>query len=236
MSTARTMEMMIKLSCFSFYLLVASLLLALPAKAQNTDLRARMGAVLSFDITQNLGASVELEQRFKNNMSVYDKSLVEPDIHYNFNKKLRMGMAWRSMYDRSAKGNYSLKHRGSGYIRYRFLINDFDFRIKSSLQYGVDDLTTSLLSTSNNLINRNSLTLKYKWFGKPITPEVACEFYYHINHPRSSIINQLRLKAGIEYRLNKKTDLGFYYLFDNEFNIAYPTDSHVVGISCSYQL
>jgi len=236
MSTARMMAMMIKFSCFAFLLLVATVLVVSPAKAQHTDLRARMGAALSFDITQNLGASVELEQRFKNNMSMYDKSLIEPDIHYNINKKLRMGLAWRAMYDRSLKGSYLLKHRGSAYIRYRFLIDDFDFRVKSSLQYGVDDLTTSLLSTSNNLINRNSLTIRYKWFGKPITPEVGCELYYHINHPRGSIVNQFRIKAGLEYRLNKKTDLGFYYLFDNEFNIAYPTDSHVLGISCSYQL
>jgi hypothetical protein len=230
------MEMMIKFSQFSFSFLIATIMLVIPAFAQNTDLRARVGASFSFDISNNLGASVEVEQRFKNNMAAYDKTLIEPDIHYNINKKVRIGFAWRTMYDTSERGYYSLKHRGSGYLRYRIAISDFDFRIKSSLQYGVDDLTTSMLSTNNNLINRNALTLRYNWFGKPITPEIGCELYYHMNNPRGSIINQFRMKAGIEYRVNKKTDITLYYLFDNEFNIAHPTDSHVLGLFCSYKL
>jgi hypothetical protein len=105
------------------------------------------------------------------------------------------------------------------------------------MQYGFDYLTHSFMwSNQQELVNRNSVTVQYKWFGKPITPEAGLELYCHLNHPGGAIVNKLRTKAGVTYRVNKKTDVQVYYYFDNEFNVAYPTDSHILGLSCSFSL
>lgn len=204
--------------------------------ARNTDFRSRLGVNLSADLTQDLGLGVSFEQRFSNHLTLIDKALAEPELYYKLNKNFRIGGTWRISYDRSYKGYYSVKHRYTGYLRYRFLIDDFDCRIKTALQYGVDDLTSSIYSTDNNLIHRNSFDIKYKWFGKPFTPGLGFELYTHLNHPQGTIVNQLRAKAGVTYKINKKSDLELYYLFDNEFNIAYPTSSHILGLSYSFGL
>lgn len=205
-----------------------------PAVAGNSDFGTRIGADVSHEFYNKLGVAVEAEQRFRGNTSIYDKTLIEPSAYYDIVKNFRVGASCRVAYDRSKKGEYTFKQRGSGYVRYRFKLDDFDIRAKVALQYGFDDLTNS--SSSNKLINRNSLTVKYQWFGKPITPEAGCEMFYHINNETGAIVNQMRYKLGIAYKINKKSDIKIYYLIDDEFNVKAPTDTHVLGFSYSIEL
>jgi hypothetical protein len=231
------MAMKIKLA--QIQILIAGLIMiaaASQAKAQNTDLRGRLGADFSTSFLNNWGLSIAAEQRFMSNLSRFDRSILETDVSYNIDKQFRVGAAWRTMLNQSARGNMSFRHRGSTYIRYRVKYDDFDFRLKSSLQYGIDDLTNSFFLAGQNLVNRNSLTVRYNWFGKPITPEVGCEMYYHINNPQGSVVNKFRIKAGASYAINKTSSVKVFYYFDNEFNVAYPTDAHVLGFSYSFGL
>jgi long-subunit fatty acid transport protein len=199
--------------------------------AQNADFRSRLAVEVSGDINDRFGASVEIQERQKNNLVTFDKLFIEPALSFKLNKAWRTGVELRLMADSKKSRSIAYKMRPSVYVRYKFDVDDFDIRLKTSLQYGFDELTNLYLSYNQKLINRNSITIGYNWYGTKLKPEVGAEFYYHINSAQGGVINQVRLKAGVNYKINKRSSIDLYYLFDNEMNVSYPVDSHVLGIT-----
>jgi hypothetical protein len=205
-------------------------------QAQSTDVRSRMAIELSGDITNRMEGSIEIQERQKNNLATFDKAFVEPALSYKLNKAWRTGVEVRLMVDSKRNGSVAYRMRPAAYLRYKFDVDDFEIRLKTSLQYGFDDLTNLYLSYNQKLISRNSVNIEYNWFGTKLKPGIGAEFYYHINNPQGGIVNQVRLKAGVNYRINKKSNIDVYYLFDNELNVSYPVDAHVLGLTYALKL
>lgn len=203
--------------------------------AQTTDFRLRAGLKIQKEITKKIAASVEYEHRFDNNLTTFDQALLEPSLSYDIVKFMSVGAEWRFMVDQDQKRLIRYKQRGAFFIRFRKTLGDFDFKLKTAIQYGFDDLTANSNNNRQKLINRNSLEIDYSWFGTKITPFAGYEFFYYINDPNGSIINLWRLKAGVSYRLSKSSDISVYYIFENEFNVANPVDANVIGFSYSYK-
>lgn len=206
----------------------------LQGNAQTTDFRARAGVKIQKDITKKLTASLEYEHRFDNNLTCFDKALIEPSLSYDVFKFLRIGAEWRFMVDQNLKREIAYKQRAAVFVKYKRSIDDFDISLRTALQYGFDELTLSV-NNSQNLVSRNTLEIEYNWFGSKFTPFIGYEFFYHINDPNGGIINESRTKAGTSYSLSKKSEISVYYLFENEFNVANPVDAHVVGIGFSHK-
>ena len=194
----------------------------------------RLSGKMDVDVTNKLSAALEYEHRFDQYLTTFDKAFVEPSVSYKLTKKLQLGVQYRVMYDQDQVRNREFKQRVAGYVRYKFDVDDFEIKIKTALQYGFDDLTNASFSYNQKLINRNSITIEYDWFGKKFKPFVEYEFFYHINNPNGGIINQWRLKAGTSYELTKSSKFSVYYAFENEFNVVAPVDSHILGMGFAY--
>src|SRR5690606_15114021 len=113
-----------------------------------------------------LSVELEFEQRFDQFLTTFDKALIEPSVSYDLNKHWRLGLLYRLSYDQSIKRNTEWEHRIAASLRYDFDIDDFEIKLKTILQYGSDDLTSSPFSVQQNIINRNSIEVEYNWFGK----------------------------------------------------------------------
>ena len=203
-------------------------------KAQPTDFRMRFSAKVKKELTKKLSGSIEYEHRFDQMLTSFDKAILEPSLSYNISKPIRIGAEYRIMLDQNKTREQTIEQRIAAYVRYKFEIDDFEIQLKTAIQYGFDELTNSSFSYNQKLTNRNSIALDYNWFGEKITPFVSYEFFYHINHPNGGIINQSRIKAGSSYQLSKNSKIQIFYLFENEFNIAYPVDAHIIGAGYSY--
>ncbi|HPR31061.1 MAG TPA: DUF2490 domain-containing protein [Prolixibacteraceae bacterium] len=214
--------------------LTALLLLPTFLNAQYTDLKARLGISVEKEISKKLSAGLEYEHRFDNMLTTFDKALVEPSVSYDLSKLFRIGLSYRFSYDQNIKRERRYEQRASLSLRFDPSFDDFKLKVKTTLQYGSDDLTNPVFNYSQKLISRNAIELEYDWFGLPLTPYVGFEFFYHINNPNGGIVNQTRVKAGIDYEWNRSSTFTAYYLFENEFNIAYPVDAHVFGIGYRY--
>lgn len=221
---------------FGAIILVWALASVSGVSAQNTDSRLRLTTKLKKEIVENLNADIEFEYRRDQFLTTFDKVFVEPSVSYNFGKHIKIGAIYRLMYDQNSTRERGLEQRVAGYFRYDFDIDDFEVKLKTSLQYGFDDITNPSFSYDQKLVNRNGIEIEYNWFGSKFTPFAGYEMFYHINHPNGGIINQSRFKAGTSYQLSKKTDISAYYLFDNEFNVAFPVNAHVFGASISFEL
>ncbi len=216
---------------FAFALISSSF----KVKAQDSDVRARLSASVEHEFLDNFSGSIEIETRFDKYLSTYDRSLIEGAITYDVIKYIRIGVSGRFMHDMNDVRKKSTAYRSSFFVRFKTSLDDFDIKIKSTLQYGFDDLTQSAYSLSNKLVNRNSIGIDYNWFGTKFTPFIEYEFFFHINNTNGGIINQSRIKGGTSFRFNKKSEISIYYMYENEFNVSYPTDSHILGFAYNYK-
>lgn len=204
--------------------------------AQNTDTRIRLSTKIEKEIVDDLDASMEYEHRFDQQLTAFDKAFIEPAISYNIAKPLRIGLSYRIILDQNKVREKQYKQRVGTYIRYDFKFDDFEFKIKTALQYGFDELTDASISYDQKLVNRNAIEIEYNIFGSKITPFVSYEFFYHLNNPNGAIINQWRFKTGGSYKISKSSKVQAYWLFENEFNVANPVDANIFGLSYSHNL
>lgn len=219
---------------FFFILLLFILLCTSNASAGQTDFRMRLAAGAETDLTKDLSIGMEYEHRFDQLLTTFDKALLEPSLSYDLNKHWKLGFLYRITLDQNSRRIRQFEHRIAGSLRYDFEIDDFEFKLKTILQYGSDDLTSSPFSIQQKLISRNSFEIEYNWFGNRYTPFLKYELFTQLNHRGGMLSNQTRLSLGTAYKLTKNSKIDLAYLFENEFNIAYPTDAHILSIGFSY--
>lgn len=224
----------INIRFFAIIFIICFLLPGFAANAQYTDTRMRISAEADMDITSDLNASLEAEYRLKNNLSVFDKTFVEAELSYDLPSDFRTGASYRLMINQKNTGIKQVQGRTSAYIRFEHDIDDFEITYKTMLQYGFDDLNSFTGYNTNKLLNRTSITVDYNWFGMPVTPFVKYELFTHLNNANGALVNQWKLRAGLDYRLSSKSDISMHYTYENEFNVKNPIDAHVIQIGYSY--
>lgn len=232
MDPIRTMTTMIKRLSLIITIIILGFLKT--ATAQTTDFRARFGAGIEKEFG-NLTAGIEYEHRFDNYLTTFDKALIEPSVSYEVAGFFDVGAQYRIEYDQNIKRERRFEQRISVNARLKYEYDDFEFKYKTILQYGSDDLTNSIYNVSNKLVNRHSFEIEYNWFGMPLVPFAGYEFFIHLNDPRGAIVNQYRIEAGIDYDMDRASTFTFFYRFENEFNIAFPTDSHSLGLKYRFK-
>lgn len=214
---------------------VLCLLTSVGVNAQSVDFKSRVGAEVEYELSQSTTVSLGMEGRFRGNSSIFEKVLAEPSISYDLSNAWRVGAVWRTELKQSLSRELAFKHRAAVYLRYKFEIDDFDLKLKSTIQYGVGDLS-SFSDMSNKLVSRNSLNVSYNWFGKKIKPFAEYEFHTHLNNVNGAIVNQSRYSAGASYRIKKGRELELFYKFEDEMNVADPVDSHNLGLIFKFSL
>lgn len=216
-------------------LVCVGLLCSFRTPAQSDDFRTRAGIKASHQFANELNTSLEIQGRFRANSTLFHRLMLEPDISYDLPYNFRIGAGWRSELNQSIKRNRSVRHRISGYARYKFDLGDFEYALKSQLQYGSDEITFSSFQ-NNTLTNRNSFEIAYNWFGQKITPYAEYEFHTHVNNSNGSIINQMRYTFGASYKLRKGRSFDLFYLFEDEMNVVSPVDSHSLGLIFKFKI
>lgn len=204
-------------------------------KAQS-DLRSRTGIKLKTEAIKDVDFSLNIQQRFNNKLSTFDKFLLEPGVAYDLNKSLKTGVEYRYYFKQNQDHTRESRHRFSGFIRYKKDIEDFALRVKTILQYGIDEDASFAFDYRNKFISRNSISLSYNIFGSKLTPKAEYEFFYHINNPRGGIINGWRITSSFDYDLSKNKTLAFFYMFDKELNVVSPLNAHIFGIELEIKL
>lgn len=201
----------------------------------NNDFRMRLTASTEVDFNNKLSGSMEYEHRFDQFLTTFDKAFLEPSISYDLVKDIRVGAAYRIILDQNTVRQKELEQRISAYVRYKLKFDDFELSLKSSIQYGFDELSNPSFRYNQNLISRNSFELEYNWFGTKATPFIGGEIFYHINNPNGGIFNQSRIKLGCAYKTSGNSKFQAFYMFENEFNVANPVNANIVGIAYAYK-
>lgn len=203
--------------------------------AQNIDFGNRYGINIGTELLDDLDFGLELESRTKNSGTSLDKYLVNPGIKYKINKSLRVGIDCRLSVAADQELQREIGQRYSANLRYEKEFDDFEIKLKTSLQYSLNEFLSPFFDVRNELVNRNSISVDYNWFGTKITPNAAFELFHALNETGGPITYKYRVKAGFNYELNSNLDFDLFYLYDQEMNGVNPEQFHVLGIAANYE-
>ncbi len=202
--------------------------------AQTTDTKLWTGFALEKKINKKFKASIDFEQRLKNNISSFDRFLVEPSLNYALSDNWSIGFIYR-FWHKQENQNYFNHHRASLAIAFSKEIKGIDIKLTSKAQYGLPDANEYDFFATKRLVSRNSIKLAYPIFGTRFAPYFKYELFTALE--RFDPLNyQWRLQGGTDIYINSKIDLRLYYIFENEYNTTNAVDSSILGLAFHYSL
>ena len=216
---------------FVFFL---AILYSFPILAQNTDLEFWPGAQLNYNFSKEFRFSGEQQLRLdhlnQNNLH-FKTTFTNLALRYRISKYIRIRANYRFIIRQTNAGNIRIRQRIAGDLLVRYRKKKFPLRFGYRLRYQV--LYRGQGRNPRKFI-RNKLAITYN-ASKTVGPFVAGELYYRIRN-KPNEFQKYRLLLGLDIRLNKKSDLNLFYLYQREINVNNPALDHVIGMGYSYTL
>ena len=204
-------------------LLFLLLLTVIKLFAQNTWVETE----ISKNLTKKLQLSFAPEVRFSNQFSI-DEYFIEPSLEYEFNKYFQLGDGYRFGFD------VNNKHEHEAFGRFHFdaktglkwnnLQPKFRLRFTNSDDFGDENSTANLL--------RYKFELEYKLKKWKTEPYVLYELYQDLD---ANEFNKARFETGINYKINKRNQVGAYFRTNNYLN-SNKDMRNIIGFSYKLKL
>lgn len=211
--------------------------------AHEYDVALRASGGIEKELSKRLAVELEYEHRLHQNLTKFDKALIEPSVSYDLLDDFSFSCSYRMAYNLTTRRrNERIQQRLSSHLQYRFRFDDFRLRLRVRLQYGVEDMdhfnqaSMSFIHYDNEWINRNSIQADYRFRGTSFRPFVSYELFYHLNNKVGALVNQQRFRLGTKYRYSGSFSWNIYYMFRYEMNVVAPEASHVLGVGFGYTL
>ncbi len=226
-------------------LLVGFLWMSHDAIAQKEqDFGLWSGVDVRVPLTKKLDAGLEVQMRFKNNVTAIDNSFFSPYIKYDLHKHFGLGIDYRWSNEPKGGGMFGPDnfHRVTLDLEAKKLVELFaeNTRLDASFRLRGTHETTN--GDRNNDYLRMQLEFKYNIPGIKLEPELSGELFYHFNDQLSysfsevqsrGRMNKFRVKLGLNYQLNKRQQLKLFYMIQS-FTESPKTD-FVLGVGYSYR-
>ncbi len=208
----------------TFFLIFILFIVVDTLYAQGNELRIRMGAELETDITERLGVEVNPEIRLQSKNEL-EESLIELGVKYELFKYLGIAARYRVS---SLPDNNNLQHRFAFDVKPNISISNL--KIKYRLRF--TNYTDFDIQTENKSgYIRNKLICQYDFNDFPLTPYVSAELFYR---KEQNDFNKSRYGVGILQKLNKKTDIDVYYLYQKKHKKE--KYSHIIGVAFKIEI
>ena len=180
-----------------------------------------------FKINKKTSFTNKTELRILDNSSQISQFYTQFSLNKKLNKKLSTSFAWRL---RLLNKEYSflLANRFHNDLNFKHKISDLSFYLRLRTQINFSP------NSSNELYERTRLKLKYK-INKKIAFYVYQELYFLLSPSEKYFYDKTRFGTGIQFKINKKTDLEIKYLKINDINVENPSSLNVLGLKISHQ-
>jgi hypothetical protein len=214
------------------------LLLCLPLSvaAQRKDFLSWWEGSLRYDFTKDLALDVELEQRFKENSLLYDRSLLTGALRYELHKAFRVSGGARFILVTDPSGalqpRYRLNLDGTGLHE----LGEVRLSLRARFQYGFEEFTRFAEIRSNNLVNRYRLKADHHIFGTPLDVFASVEPWGVFGAPDGRFLKRMRYSVGVTYSLGMRSELLLRYILEDEVRQVNPLQSHIVVLGYGHRL
>jgi len=207
-----------------------------PGTAQDQDLQGWARIQLEREVTGDLELALDLQQRMKGNLGVFDRSMVTGKVDYDLPAGFGVsgGVRYQVVKD---EAYYDSRFRLNGDLDYEYDLGTLELGLRSRIQYGMDDhLAEAEVLYENKLVNRNRAGLSYHIFGTRFTPFATAEIYRHLNREQGAQFYKVRYEVGLDLLLSTTSELELFYKLENEFNVSDPLLAHILGAGLTLKL
>lgn len=205
---------------------------------------------LKVPITKKLDVGLGINARFKSNVTEVQKTFLSPSVSYRVADFLKFGADYRF-------ANYPEMGFFGNHNTHRITL-DADFDLFQYKKMRSDSLSSSKLQLSGRIrysyenevgdLNdenlRGQLKLEYG-FPKDLGVKVyaSSEVFFHfkdqIRYTSKAVttynrFNKMRVRAGFEYAINKRSAIELFYMIEPEFDS--PKTDYVLGVGYVYEL
>lgn len=203
--------------------------------AQNYEGQQWMSLALKYKINKDW--KLELEQGWRIAELAWTSTMYSDlSLSYKLNKYFKFALAYRfAQRDGSWFTYHHLDHRFAADVVADKKFGDFKFNYRIRIQNRYRDLMTSIDGAVPEWTVRNKLSVDYDL--NDFKPYASCELWTGLSKNQAFTgTNQYRAYLGIEYKVNKKIDLGVFIMRQREFNTKNPDINGVFGINASFEL
>lgn len=182
-------------------------------------------------ILENLSFSIENENRFYENASLFGRNQTDFGLGYDLNKVFSVGLSYRMLFYYPFSQVVYSKSRWvlNAYYKPRYKRWRFNIRLRLSN----DDESYKSQIFTNVSTHRERLQIKYNFRKSPFRAVFGTETYFPVsNNP--FILKKLRSFVGIEIKISDNHRFGIDYLIDQEFNTNNALTAYIMQFNYRY--
>lgn len=226
--------MTVMMRIIKHFLIAFLLMYMIAANAQQQDFQTRLGVELSGDLSKKLDWSVAVQQRWRSNSSMNDRSFLQGSVGYSPLSFLTLGLGYRGSFVQYA-GDFAYKQRMHTDVGLDYRFDRVKLLYRARMQYGFGDFDIFSSLKGETMTWRHRLGAKYSPFGWPLHPNASVEFFQKLNAPDEANLKGLRYTLGFEYYLNHDLSLEVDYLLNKELNVSRPLTEHIWSAGLAYK-
>lgn len=192
-------------SPFRLVLIAMLLLESLPGKAQPADFQTWSSISLQKELSPRWNVLVREELRLRDYSTGLRVLFTEVGGRYKIMDRVTAGLHYRLLLRPSG-----ISHRIYEETNFRWRFGKPEAGLRLRLQHEFRP------STDQSYI-RTRLSFGYR-LNKKFRPNASAELFYHIFAPQEDEFDELRLKAGTDWRINPNQTLSAHLQYEYEFN------------------
>lgn len=223
-------------SCFFFLFIILALGVPASLHGQQKDFQSWFEAELGWKPMQRLDLSGEIEQRFYDNSTRYDRTQLTLSASYEALDYLDVGGGFRFLTAADKEGLLYPKYRIHADATGRYSRWGVDFSLRFRMQYGFEEFFYFTSFSANTFVNRYRLKAAYHIFGTRFDVFTWMEPWGLVNNYDGRYFKKFRFVAGGSYRLNYQSSVGIRYILEDEYNRRAPLQAHILVFSYTYDL
>lgn len=194
---------------------------------------------VDYKLNKKLSGVFTEELRFKENFSRLNLFYTNLGLEYKLSDVLKVAVVYRFIEKYQDDNSFSFRHRIMFDLTLKKKFSKIGFSYRQRIQAEKRNIYSSDIGYLPEWYSRNKFTLKYAP-DKLYTPYAAIELRYQFRNPREwqsdNTLHRIRYSLGIDYKINKKSTFGIYYLIQREFNVVNPQNLYIVGLEYSISL
>ncbi len=202
---------------------------------------AGMWNTVGFDFALNkkfaiVGAE---ELRIKENYSRLNLLYTNIGLEYTLNKYIKTSLVYRFINKYSDQDRFIYRHRLMWDATFKYKLKKWSLAYRHRLQIEYRSILSSELGLVPEWYSRNKFELAYQ-ASKKIAPYISVELRYQLADQRNIASenqwHRIRYQAGFDYRLNKFSKVGVYYLMQRVWNVTNRENIYITGLEYSINL